>query len=246
MYDFVHSSATLIFIRESSLLMHTRFFCFPPVGNSYTAFSLSKNIKSLMSMRRDPGDISTIHGIRFLNAFLLLLSHKSMAVFYMPFANRTEMIEVWLTFTPIKWQNPIFYLFLPLCFFVDSQLLGDQISVVGRAAAIYTDAFLLLSGLLSTYSIIGRLQRQQSPRILQEYVGRLLRIVPTFGALILFCTYILPIMGAGPQWNLVVTKHADICKETWWRNLLFIHNYFGFDKMVSRVIFGIWIGSTNW
>lgn len=37
--------------------------------------------------------------------------------------------------------------------------------------------------------------------------------------------------GSGPQWNLVVGHHADICKKNWWRNLLFIHNYFGFSEM---------------
>lgn len=41
----------------------------------------------------------------------------------------------------------------------------------------------------------------------------------------------LPLWGSGPQWNLVVGHHADICKQHWWRNLLFIHNYFGFSEM---------------
>lgn len=61
-----------------------------------TAFSLLKNAKSLLSMKRETGDISTLHGIRFVNAFLLLMSHKSMAMFFNPYANRTEMIEVFL------------------------------------------------------------------------------------------------------------------------------------------------------
>lgn len=91
----------------------------------------------------------------------------------------------------------------------------------------------MLSGLLTAYSLFGRLQRGQPIRIFQEYVGRLFRIVPTLGALILFCTYILPLLGSGPQWNLVVTHHSDICKTYWWRNLMFIHNYFGFENMVS-------------
>lgn len=63
-----------------------------------------------------------------------------------------------------------------------------------------------------------------------------MRIVPTFGALIVFCTYILPLLGSGPQWNLVVNTHAEICKENWWRNMLFIHNYFGFSKMVANIL----------
>lgn len=58
------------------------------------------------------------------------------------------------------------------------------------------------------------------------------RIVPPLATLILLCTYVLPYFGSGPQWNLVVTEHANICKRTWWRNFLFIHNYFGFESMV--------------
>lgn len=91
----------------------------------------------------------------------------------------------------------------------------------------------MLSGLLSTYSIIGRLQKNQSPRIGQEYFSRFLRIVPMLGALVLFCTFVLPELGSGPQWSLVVNQHAEICKENWWRNFLFIHNYFGFEQMVN-------------
>ncbi|XP_031625380.1 nose resistant to fluoxetine protein 6-like [Contarinia nasturtii] len=167
------------------------------------SFSLWKNSKALFSLDRSPSDVSTIHGIRFINAGLLLISHKSMAVFYNPHTNQTQMIEQ----------------------------IGEYISVIARAAAIYTDAFIMLSGLLTSYAIIGRLKNNQSPRIGQEYFSRFLRIVPTLGALILFCTFILPELGAGPQWNLVVEQHADICKENWWKNFLFVHNYFGFGKM---------------
>lgn len=59
------------------------------------------------------------------------------------------------------------------------------------------------------------------------------RIVPPLAAIILLCTFILPEMGSGPQWNLTVSHHADKCKRNWWRNLLFVHNYFGFENMVS-------------
>lgn len=45
-------------------------------------------------MDRNPNDIESLHGIRFLNAVLLLLAHKSMALFFDPYINRTEMAEV--------------------------------------------------------------------------------------------------------------------------------------------------------
>ncbi|KAH8388008.1 hypothetical protein KR093_010927, partial [Drosophila rubida] len=168
-----------------------------------TAFSLDKNLRWLFSTNSSPGDIEAVHGIRFLNAVMLIFSHKSMAMFFNPYNNRTAM----------------------------SESLGQPWTVIGRAASLYTDPFLLFSGMLTSYSLFGRLMKRQPIRLKNEYVSRLMRIVPPLAALILFCTYVLPLWGSGPQWNLVVGHHADICKQHWWRNLLFIHNYFGFSEM---------------
>lgn len=112
-------------------------------------------------------------------------------------------------------------------------MLGKPWTVIGRAASLYTDPFIMLSGLLTAYSLVGRLQKGNSIKIGQEYASRLLRILPPLAALIYFVIYLFPLMGSGPLWNLIVTHHSDICKNVWWRNLLFIHNYYGFDKMVS-------------
>lgn len=167
------------------------------------AFSLVKNTKELVSLKHDPSDIPTAHSIRFFNAIMLIISHKCMAMFFNPYVNRTEM----------------------------SEAIGQSWTVLGRAASLYTDPFLMLSGMLTAYSLFGRLQKGHKIKIFQEYAGRYLRIMPPLAALILFCTYVLPLLGSGPQWNLVVTHHSGICKQYWWRNLLFIHNWFGFKEM---------------
>lgn len=92
----------------------------------------------------------------------------------------------------------------------------------------------MLSGLLTSYAIIGRLKKNQPARIVQEYVTRFSRIVPPLAALVLFCTFILPELGSGPLWNIVIGHNAALCKVNWWRNFLFIHNYFGFENMVRN------------
>ncbi|CAG9824968.1 unnamed protein product [Phaedon cochleariae] len=167
------------------------------------AFSVKENFISCFSFKRSPDDIQAVHGIRCLNALLLLASHKSMATFFMPYANRTQFIEY----------------------------MGRPFSVIGRAASLYTDPFIMMSGMLTTYSLLGRLRRANKIDVGQEYVSRLFRIVPAFAALIAFCTFLLPWIDAGPLWHQVVTQHSDICKKNWWRNLLFVHNYFGFEDM---------------
>lgn len=38
------------------------------------------------------------------------------------------------------------------------------------------------------------------------------------------------------MWGMVIDPHAALCRRHWWRNMLYIHNYFGFEDMVrSRV-----------
>jgi peptidoglycan/LPS O-acetylase OafA/YrhL len=157
----------------------------------------------LLNFERDRGDIKSAHALRFFNAVMLLISHKCMAIFFNPYMNRTAMTE----------------------------FLGKPWTVLARAASLYTDPFLMLSGMLTTYSLIGKLQRTGKINIAKEFAGRYLRIMPSLAFLIVFCTFILPLLGDGPQWNLVVTHHSGICQQYWWRNLLFIHNWFGFSNM---------------
>lgn len=154
-------------------------------------------------MKQESNDIKAAHGIRFFNAIMLLISHKCMAIFFNPYVNRTSMTE----------------------------MLGKPFSVVARAASLYTDPFLMISGMLIAYSFFGKLKKSGRINIFKEVAGRYLRIMPSLAFLIVFCTFILPLLGSGPQWNLVVSHHAGICKQTWYRNLLFIHNWWGFSEM---------------
>lgn len=50
-------------------------------------------------------------------------------------------------------------------------------------------------------------------------------------AVILFMIYFYPLLGSGPQWNSNVAAQSELCRNYWWRNLLFIQNYFGVDEM---------------
>ncbi|XP_063217541.1 O-acyltransferase like protein-like [Bacillus rossius redtenbacheri] len=169
----------------------------------FQSFSLKRNLERLISLEQPANDIHCLHGIRFLNAYMLLKSHKSMAVFFIPYTNRTAMAE----------------------------FVGKSWTGIVRAASLYTDPFIMMSGLLTSYSFFRQLQRNKSLSVYRQYTSRLFRLVPNLAALILFCTFLLPWLGSGPQWNLVVQHHSDICKANWWRNFLFIHNYYGFENM---------------
>lgn len=51
------------------------------------------------------------------------------------------------------------------------------------------------------------------------------------------CTKYLPEMNYGPMWNMVVTRHSELCYKNWWKNLLYIQNLFGINSMVKIQLF---------
>jgi peptidoglycan/LPS O-acetylase OafA/YrhL len=167
------------------------------------AFSAVDNLKSIVSVERSSGEIPCVDGIRVFHATMVLLAHKEMDVNFNPFMNRVEMNKIG----------------------------GGLLSVATRSSWLYTEAFLLLSGLLVSYATIGKLQRGRKVNIFKEISGRYLRIMPPMAALIIFATFILPKLGSGPQWNIIITFQADLCKKNCWRNFLLIHNWFGFENI---------------
>lgn len=167
-----------------------------------TSFSLKKNWNDLISTKAS-NDIAIAHGIRFFNTVMLIISHKCMEVEFNPIPNRNHLAEVS--------KSPF--------------------TVVVRASYLYTDSFIMLSAMLVSYSFVGRLQRGQTINAWKEIAARYFRVVPPMAALILFGTFIFPIIGSGPQWPMLVTNQSELCMQTWWRNFFMIHNWFGFENI---------------
>ncbi|XP_066252059.1 nose resistant to fluoxetine protein 6-like [Euwallacea similis] len=169
-----------------------------------SVFAIQKNFKSLITVASKNGrNFSSIHGVRFFSALALLMAHKTMASLYNPYINKTRMTEI----QAMKW------------------------SVIGRNSVLYTDCFLLISGLLNANALLRDSEKYKRMKFREKLLGRLVRILPGMVTTILFCTYILPLMGSGPLWPIVVNHHSNLCRKNMWRNFLFIHNYFGFKDM---------------
>ncbi|CAH0393444.1 unnamed protein product [Bemisia tabaci] len=172
-------------------------------GKLLYAFSVRRNLNVICDMKPGPGEIPCLHGARFLAAIALLLSHKTMALFYIPFVNRNQMVTN----------------------------MSGAWSVIGRTAIIYTDVFIYISGILTGANLLKQLSKNSKLNLVDIYANRWCRFTPNLLVVILFCTYILPSLGSGPMWNLVVSRHADLCTNNAWRSLMYIHNYFGFENM---------------
>jgi hypothetical protein len=58
------------------------------------AFSVRKNVSALFSLSRSLDDIESVHGIRAFSALLILVCHKTIALLFNPYFNRTSLAEV--------------------------------------------------------------------------------------------------------------------------------------------------------
>ncbi|XP_049865237.1 nose resistant to fluoxetine protein 6-like [Pectinophora gossypiella] len=167
------------------------------------AFSLKRNLKKVFDLSDEPSRVKGVDAFRGLNAFALLVAHKSMAMAHNPYVNKVTY----------------------------SAVFGMPWAVVGRSAILYTDSFLYLSGFLNANNLLQELERKGTIDIKNRLIARWFRLFPLFLSLMLFCTYILPDVNNGPQWNLVVEEHSRVCEKNMWKSFLFIHNYFGFEDM---------------
>lgn len=122
-----------------------------------------RNWKELVSLDDHADDIKSIHGIRFIAVLMIFISHKSFFVYFYPMANRTKIIAE--TFT------------------------GSTVPI--RAGFLYTDLFLMISGLLASFSLLRKLQRNKRINIFKEYFDRYLRMMPSMAVLILFSAHIM-------------------------------------------------------
>lgn len=52
-------------------------------------------------------------------------------------------------------------------------------------------------------------------------------------AAILFTAWILPYIGNGPQWGPLIEQNAEMCRESLWKNIFFLQNFFPATEQCS-------------
>lgn len=133
------------------------------------AFSLKSTSPLLFNVDdgSDEDQVGCIHGIKAIGTVMLFLALRTISLGRMPFDNRNEMTD----------------------------LFNRPISVVVRAMFLYTDLFLFLSGLLCSYGVVKDIKSNGRLFIIKRTVGRIVRLVPTLLAVLLFYAYIWEFVG---------------------------------------------------
>lgn len=94
------------------------------------------------------------------------------------------------------------------------------------------DSFLLLSGFLFARLLLIELDKRHGKvNFGLLYIFRYMRLTPAYGAIIALYATWLPRLGSGPLWDQQMQLEQARCRESWWRNALYINNYLGTDRI---------------
>jgi hypothetical protein len=160
-----------------------------------------------LSLNAEESDINCLHGLKAVSILLLFISFKLIPMGRVPYSNRNKLTEFF---------NSPFSVFL-------------------RSSFLYEDVFLVVSGVLASLSVSKELVEGGKFSWVKKILGRFLRLVLPLTVVLLFYAFVWEHLGTGPQWSAVVDKNADLCKESMWRNLLFIQNFYPIEDMVRRL-----------
>lgn len=185
------------------IIIHILLLSFSTDNHLMIAFSLKKNFNELLSVESTSSDIKCMNSIRTILTILLITAHKSMEQIFNPVAHKTQMIEFLL----------------------------QPINLIFRVSYLHTDIFLMFSGFLVTQSFIARIKRGQKINIVSEIIGRYFRLIPSIVILIIFVTFILPNLGSGPLWPMLINYQSDLCKKTWLSSILMAQNLIGIENI---------------
>ncbi|KAF8364257.1 hypothetical protein PRIPAC_91180 [Pristionchus pacificus] len=177
----------------------------------FMSFSLYSNISSIfdVSEANKSGIIGPIHCIRFFSMSWVVLGH-----FF-----STYVVTI---------GNP----------FDIAKMLHDFLSEFIQNAYFAVDSFFFMSGLLLTFIWFKNYQKNpaatNSPiSWVMFYIHRIIRLSPPFYMMIAFYTWVLKQLYFDLPINMTPLYGADYCRETWWIEMLYVHNWWQNDKTVT-------------
>ncbi|GMS85252.1 hypothetical protein PENTCL1PPCAC_7427, partial [Pristionchus entomophagus] len=176
----------------------------------FMAFSLSANMASIfdVSGAYKDGQISPIHCIRFFSMSWVVLGHF-VSIYITVAANPSDIIKMGKDFLSEFIMNAYFAV----------------------------DSFFFMSGLLLTFIWFKNYHKNphgtNSPTSwVMFYIHRIIRLSPPFYMMVAFTTWVYQHLFIDRPINIMPFILEDYCSETWWIELLYVHNWWKTDKPV--------------
>lgn len=166
-------------------------------------FSFRRNVSLFLETRpAKENSLDCMYGMRYLSATWVVLGHSYLLL------DRSLIREA------ISMKDTIEdFFFEPIA--------NSTLSV---------DSFILIGSTLMAYFLVKFYDATGSFPPFIVIVHRILRLFPC----LIFATCImvlLPLLGSGPQYKTTTEDFANMCRDKWWTNLLFIGNFIPMNEM---------------
>ncbi|CAF1048354.1 unnamed protein product [Adineta steineri] len=168
--------------------------------NLISCCSLINNYHILKS-NSYPKSLACLNGIRVLSLCWIILGHTLIfAVYY-----SDNLLTIF------NWSRKLWF-----------QIIVQTVFSI--------DSFFVLSGLLTAFTyFISKIETETfSIRkfILNHYIYHYLRYTPLYGIILLIYITLSPYLGQGGPIYPIDGIESSSCRRTWWRNLIYINNFF--------------------
>ncbi|KAL2718957.1 nose resistant to fluoxetine protein 6-like isoform X1 [Vespula squamosa] len=181
------------------------------IGRIFLTFSVYSNTKIIFNTKLNKDSISVIHGLRFLSMLWIIMVHT---VFYMrDYADNKAM----------AWRKSE----------------GFAVQVVSNST-LSVDTFFFLGGFLVVYLYLKSEQGKNKHRpfnyvvkannFFLGFLKRFVRLTPPY----MFAMGIFEINSMWYSYTsqfYMIERPFEVCPKYWWRNILYIQNFFGRETM---------------
>ncbi|XP_018404669.1 PREDICTED: nose resistant to fluoxetine protein 6 [Cyphomyrmex costatus] len=182
------------------------------IGNVLMCFSIYTNTKTIFNTKMNTESISVIHGIRFLTMFWIIMSHS---IYY---AIEFFDNKAWL----LRFSEGI-----PM------QMISN--------ASVSVDTYFFLSGFLLVYMYLkNKIKEERIKPIhygkqLNEFfliiIKRFIRLTPSYIMMIGIVQLNAAWYDKTSQFYMQMDKPHETCAKYWWRNILYINNFFKHETL---------------
>ncbi|XP_050436822.1 nose resistant to fluoxetine protein 6-like isoform X2 [Adelges cooleyi] len=163
----------------------------------FVIFSFKANTDRLFLANSKSEDLSGINFIKTYACITVILGHRLIYTVGQPLHNPKNVEE-----TADQWSHAL-----------------------QRNGALIVDMFFVISGFLTFHFLYEELTKTKKFNLTMLLIWRWLRVMPLYGLLIAFHTFVLAHLTNGPLWKKLAVRESEYCQQNWWTNVLFLNNY---------------------
>ncbi|XP_025407688.1 nose resistant to fluoxetine protein 6-like isoform X2 [Sipha flava] len=167
----------------------------------FMTFSFPANIRRLFLASNKTDNLSCIDILKTHGCVLVIIGQRMLYTTSQPLQN------------PSKFEEVVLHLLYAMI----------------RNGSLVVDFFFVISGFLTFHFLYDELVNTKRINVPLLLLWRWLRLMPVYGLMIAFHTFVLLHLADGPLWKKIAIQESDYCQRNWWSNFLFINNYVNAD-----------------